>query len=41
MPSPDYQSRSDLVDNRKFEFGSVWKIDDREKPNNLWAFIHT
>lgn len=30
LPSPNYNSRRELNDHRKFEFGSVWKVDDRE-----------
>jgi mRNA-degrading endonuclease toxin of MazEF toxin-antitoxin module len=29
LSSNTYTSRKDLIDDRKFEFGSVWKIDDR------------
>ncbi|MBG9769418.1 type II toxin-antitoxin system PemK/MazF family toxin [Bacillus subtilis] len=30
VPSHKYQSREQLRDNRQFDFGSVWKIDDRD-----------
>lgn len=30
MPNPNYESRKDLFDQREFQFGSVWKIDDRD-----------
>ena len=30
MPTSKYQSREDLRDLREFNFGSVWKVDDRD-----------
>jgi mRNA-degrading endonuclease toxin of MazEF toxin-antitoxin module len=30
LPSHNYSSRKELKDVREFEFGSVWKIDDRD-----------
>jgi mRNA-degrading endonuclease toxin of MazEF toxin-antitoxin module len=29
LQSSSYNSRKDLIDERLFEFGSVWKVDDR------------
>lgn len=30
MPNHNYQSRKELYDQREFQFGTVWKIDDRD-----------
>lgn len=30
MPNVKYQTRKELRDKREFNFGSVWKIDDRD-----------
>ena len=30
MSETKYQSREELIDEREFNFGSVWKVDDRD-----------